>query len=39
MDLIIRDVGWGGDMDWIHLTEDIDQWRVLVNTTMNLRFP
>jgi hypothetical protein len=24
-------------MDWIDLAEDVDQWRVLVNTVMNLR--
>jgi hypothetical protein len=29
----------GGDMDWIDLAEDRDQWRVLVNTVMNLRVP
>jgi hypothetical protein len=34
----IRERGWGG-MDWIHLAQDRDQWRVLVNTVMNLRFP
>jgi hypothetical protein len=25
--------------DWIDLTQDMDQWRALVNTVMNLRFP
>jgi hypothetical protein len=25
--------------DWIHLAQDRDQWRVLVNTVMNLRIP
>jgi hypothetical protein len=24
---------------WIHLAQDTDQWRALVNTIMNLRFP
>jgi hypothetical protein len=27
--------GWDG-MDWIELAQDRDQWRVLVNTAMNL---
>jgi hypothetical protein len=26
-------------MDWIHLGQDTDQWRTLVNTVMNLRVP
>jgi ribosome biogenesis protein Nip4 len=25
------------DVDWINLTQDTDQWLVLVNTVMNLR--
>jgi hypothetical protein len=28
-----------GSMDWIDLVQDSDQWRALVNTVMNLRFP
>jgi hypothetical protein len=28
-----------GDMDWIGLALDRDQWRALVNTIMNLRVP
>jgi hypothetical protein len=28
-----------GDVDWIHLAQDRDRWRVLVNTLMNLRVP
>jgi hypothetical protein len=26
-----------GDVDWIHLAQDRDTWRALVNTVMNLR--
>jgi hypothetical protein len=28
-----------GNMDWIHLAQDKDRWRALVNTVMNLRVP
>jgi hypothetical protein len=28
-----------GGGDWIHLDQDRDQWRALVNTVMNLWFP
>jgi hypothetical protein len=34
----LRETGWDG-MDWIHLAQDRDQWRALVNMVMNLRFP
>jgi hypothetical protein len=34
----LRGIGWDG-MDWIDLAQDRDQWRALVNTVMNLRFP
>jgi hypothetical protein len=34
----LREIGWGG-MDLIHLVQNMDQWRALVNTVMNLRFP
>jgi hypothetical protein len=34
----LREIGWDG-MDWIDLVQDGDQWRVLVNTVMNLRVP
>jgi hypothetical protein len=32
------EISWGS-MDWIDRVEDRDQWRALVNTVMNLRFP
>jgi hypothetical protein len=28
-----------GDVNWIHLAQDRDRWRALVNTVMNLRVP
>jgi hypothetical protein len=34
----LREIGSDG-MDWIDLAQDRDQWRSLVNTAMNLRFP
>jgi hypothetical protein len=36
--MAIREIGWDG-MDLIELAQDRDQWRVLVNTVMNLRVP
>jgi hypothetical protein len=33
-----REIGWEG-VDWIHLAQDRDRWRALVNTVMKLRFP
>jgi hypothetical protein len=34
----LREVGWE-DVDWIHLTQDRNQWWALVNMVMNLWFP
>jgi hypothetical protein len=34
----LREMGWDG-MDRIGLAQDRDQWRVLVNTVMNLWVP
>jgi hypothetical protein len=28
---------WWEVVDWIHLAQDMDQWRALMNTVMNLR--
>jgi hypothetical protein len=36
--MVLREIGWG-DMNWINLAQDKDQWRVLVNTVMNLQVP
>jgi hypothetical protein len=32
----LRNIGWV-DMDRIHLAQDRDQWRAVMNTVMNLR--
>jgi hypothetical protein len=32
----LRELGFG-DVDWIHLAQDRDRWRALVNMVMNLR--
>jgi hypothetical protein len=32
----LREIGCGGT-GWIHLAQDRDRWRALVNTVMNLR--
>jgi transposase len=34
----LREIEWCG-MGWIDLAQDMDQWRALVNTVMNLRLP
>jgi hypothetical protein len=34
----LREIGWDG-RDWIELAQDMDLWRALVNTVMNLRVP
>jgi hypothetical protein len=38
IEMDLREIGFG-DMDWIHLAQDRDRWRALVNTVMNLRVP
>jgi hypothetical protein len=34
----LGEIGFG-DVDWIHLAQDRDRWRAVVNTVMNLRVP
>jgi hypothetical protein len=34
----LQEVG-GGFGDWMELAQDMDRWRALVNTVMNLRVP
>jgi hypothetical protein len=34
----LRDIGWG-EVDWIDLAQNREQWMALVNTVMNLRVP
>jgi hypothetical protein len=36
MDVV--EIVWG-DLDWIGLAQDRDQWRALMNAVMNLRVP
>jgi hypothetical protein len=36
--MVVREKGWGV-RDWIHLAQDRDKWKALVNTVMNPRFP
>jgi hypothetical protein len=36
--LDLRETGWDG-IDWIDQAQDRDQWKVLMNTVMNLRVP
>jgi hypothetical protein len=34
----LGEIGWGG-VDWIGLAQDKDQWRALLNMTVNLQVP
>jgi hypothetical protein len=31
----LREIGWGG-VEWIHLVQDTDCWRAVVNAVMNV---
>jgi hypothetical protein len=33
----LREIGWGGGVEWIHLAQDRDRWRAVVSAVMNLR--
>jgi hypothetical protein len=35
---LILEIGWD-DVDWIDMAQDMDQWRALVNTVLNLGVP
>jgi hypothetical protein len=34
----LGEVGWS-DVDWIGLAKDMNRWRALVNSVLNLRVP
>jgi hypothetical protein len=34
----LGEIGWDG-VDWVYLAQDMDQWRAIVNTVINLRVP
>jgi len=36
--MVLREIGWEV-ADWIHLAQDRDKWRSVVNVVMNLRVP
>jgi hypothetical protein len=33
----LKETGWGGGVEWIHLAQDRDRWLALMNAVMNLR--
>jgi hypothetical protein len=32
----LREIGWGGGVEWIRLAQDRDRWPAVVNAVMNL---
>jgi hypothetical protein len=38
IEMDLREIGWDG-VDWIDTAQDRDQWRVLVNTVLNIQVP
>jgi hypothetical protein len=34
----LKEIGGGGSVDWINMTQNMDWWWALVNTVMNLQF-
>jgi hypothetical protein len=36
MKVVLREIGWWG-VEWIHLAQDRDRWRAVVNAVLNLR--
>jgi hypothetical protein len=39
IEMDLRDVGWGGDMEWVDLTQDRDRWWTLLIALMNHWIP
>jgi hypothetical protein len=33
----LREIVWEGGVEWIHMAQDRDRWRAVVNAVMNLR--
>jgi hypothetical protein len=36
INMVLRKIEWG-DKDWTYLAQDMDHWRALVNTVINIR--